>query len=301
LKILILIFFFLLSLPSAWAYDWRDSTDKTIFEEYIETLSVAEFIKNKPTLELSYGYSQPSLSKTRYPDNFTPTFDLDFRYGFNRTTFRQLPGNMIYVAGEYLLIGNNSYFMKPAFVELKGNPTDAWRFGLGYANGYGYQFGENSRLVFYHGGNLLWNKVNIEFDSPEDDKYDYLSKFDETSRFGHSFEVGVKYQFMSVVHLKAGYEHAIFFPGYNFPKWIGSFGPELVIQRIIDFVALRRADANPKNFPLLVTAIKGVVSFALYEFRRNQAYWPYKSDQPLNYDTFKIGMSFVFDASVNSD
>jgi hypothetical protein len=295
LRIFISIILLFIASESCFAYDWRDSADVSIFDEYIETLSVAEFIKNKPTLEIAYGYSQPSLSKLRYQDDFTPAFEIDFRYGFTRTTYRQLPANVIYVAGEYLIISNNSTFLKPSFADFEGNPTDAWRFGLGYANGYGYQFSDNSRLVFYHGGNLLWNKVNIEYDKPEDDKFNYLSKFDETTRFGNSFEIGVRYQFMSVVHLKAGYEHAIYFPGYDFLAWTGSYIPELLVQRIIDFVAFRRADSNPKNFPLLVTAVKGMVSFALYEFRRNQGYWPFRSDQPLNFDTFRLGFTFVFD------
>jgi hypothetical protein len=294
LKLLIIISFLVLSVHSSVAYEWRDTT-KSIFEEYIETLSVAEFIKNRPTLELTYGFSQPTLSKTRYPDDFTSTFDIDFRYGFTRTTYRQLPANLIYVAGEHVIIATNSYFLKPSFMEFEGNPTDAWRFGLGYANGYGYQLGADSRLVFFHGGNILWNKVNIEFDTPEDDKYNYLSKFNETMRFGHSFEIGVKYQFLSFAHLKAGYEYAIFFPGYEFPEWIGSFTPEILIQRIIDFIAIKRSKDNPANFPIIVTAVKGIVSFAFYELRRNQAYWPFESDQPMNYDTFKLGFSFVFD------
>jgi len=97
-----------------------------------------------------------------------------------------------------------------------------------------------------------------------------------------------------VLYFNASYEHTLIFPAHLVWKWFGSRGIELAAQRMIDRFAYEYREQFRDNLPILNFLLKTGISYIIYEQRRGSMNFPFKSGEPMNYDTFKMGLSFVF-------
>lgn len=284
-------------ITSLFAYIGHAKNDTSRISEidnFLNKLKYPKEVKNNYFLELYYGLELPGFGG-QFNTPIVKAFSLDLRYGFLRldTSFTQI-GNY-YFASEYTFLRNTSSYLKLDRKKItNGVTTDAWCFGFGYSNGYGYSLKDKTKFTLYNSGTINWTKVDIEnFPSnPSDSNIAVL--FDEEFRFGTSFDCGLLIDVMPVLKFDIGYEHQIIFPRHLALKWLGSSSLELLIQRAIDLYGIEVINLNRSNLPAVNFLIKNAISFLFYEFRRHQMNWPFKSETPMNYDNMRIGLKLVF-------
>jgi hypothetical protein len=293
-KIIFAVFSLLfLSCSVSICRDTHDSTD-TEFEQFLKKLKYPKGISNNHMLELSYGLSLPGFSGN-FQSHLVKAFSLGIRYGFVRLdSISTLPGNL-YFASEYTSLDNESSHLKLNREKItEGLTTDAWRFGFGYSNGYGYNLDADSRFILYNSGNLVWTKVDFENYPSNPADSSVFALYDDVFRFGTSFDMGIITDLMPYLKFDLNYEHQIIFPRHLVLKWLGSSSIELFVQRFIDLYGIERLNLDSKSLPLANFILKNAVSLLFYEFRRHQMNWPFPSEAPMNYDNVKIGLKLVF-------
>ncbi|OGU18338.1 MAG: hypothetical protein A2X61_05885 [Ignavibacteria bacterium GWB2_35_12] len=290
--------FFLFFLISTCIYSFSQNKNDTAkisdFGQFLNKLKYPEDVKNSYMLELSYGLSLPGFGG-KFSTPIVKAFSLDIRYGFVRLdSIFTLPHNY-YFASEFAFLRNASSHLKLNREKItSGVTTDAWCFGFGYSNGYGYTPNDDSKFTLYNSGTINWSKVDIE-NFPSNPADSNIAKlYDEEFRFGTSFDCGFIVDVIPVLKFDLGYEHQIIFPRHLAWKWLGSSSIELFFQRAIDLYGIEILKLDNKNLPIINFIIKNAVSFIFYEFRRHQMNWPFKSETPMNYDNMKIGLKFVF-------
>ncbi|MFC2131776.1 hypothetical protein ACFLSQ_10105 [Bacteroidota bacterium] len=268
--------------------------EPTSFDKFIERIEYSKNVKNHNIIGIFYGYSGFSYQHKDIFSKLAPAFLTEVQYGFTRMEENYLKSGLVHFASETAFLGNYSSHMTLKQLKSEGKTTDCWRFGFNFSNGYGYDSGKIGRILLYHSGSIAWYK--IDFENPgesvkEQQRYDV---FDEKFRFGSSFGTGVRHYFYDGFSLDIGYEHSLVFPKFLTGKWMTSAFTELLIQRTIDFFAEDLINKHKDYFPVYNFFIKNAVSMAFYELRRNQMNWFFDSEPPVNYDRFRLGLSFTF-------
>ena len=266
----------------------------TGFEKFIRRFEYSKNIDNKNLIEIHYGYSFFSYPNKQVKSRLSNVFLLEIRYGFQRIEEKYKKSQFPYFSSESIFIGNYSSHMSIKQWLDGGKTTDDWRFGFDYRNGLGYNFGKSSNIIFYHSGNIIWNKIDFENlgeTRAEQRRFDIL---DEEYKFGSSFGTGISYLPSDYLSLNCGYEHTLVFPQHLVLKWMVSSFTELLIQRTIDYFGVDYIKQFPKYFPIINVIVKNTVSLLFYELRRKQMNWFFSTREPANYDSFKIGISYIF-------
>ena len=294
LKLIIVIYFLFSILNTTLCYGKNDSSRISEIDRILNKLKFSESVKNNYFLELYYGLNLPGFGGY-FNTPIVKAFSLDLRYGFVRIDTSFTPLGNYYFASEFTFLRNTSSYLKLDRKKItNGVTTDAWCFGFGYSNGYGYSFKDNTKFTLYNSGNINWSKVDIEnFPSNPIDS-NTASLYDEEFRFGTAFDCGLIIDVLPVLKFDLGYEHQIIFPRHLALKWLGSSGLELIIQRTIDLYLIDLLNLNRSQLPAVNFLLKNAVSFLFYEFRRHQMNWPFKSEIPLNYDNMRIGVKLIF-------
>lgn len=249
-------------------------------------------LKNFPTVDFSIGYSQADFSDMTISTEITPIYSMELKYGFTRFYPVGDLDNVFYYASETVSIGDYTSHLKPRSIVNKGITTDNWRFGFGYKNGYGFQF-DDKKMIFYHGSNLNWSNIDVELDK-ELITSNVLTQVDETTRFGNSFEIGMKMQLSKTVNIDLCHESTLVFPDFPFGKWALCSFSELAVQRTIDFFGDKILTANQKYYPIVNALAKYGVSYLFNRFKRSDIF-SNGNDKWFAYTSFKIGFTFIFE------
>jgi hypothetical protein len=293
----LLIMFFLSCTAGSLSADGIDSveSESALRRLLYQIYSGNNAVLNRPTVEIAYGASSLTLPVEGFKGTIAPTYSTELRYGFTRLNEYMPASGVFHYAGEYVSMMNQSSNMsllsKPPSDETI---SDYWRFALSSVNGYGYNDGVLKGLTFIHAGRITWAELDIMLPTPfpEDDKY--FDKIDEKTKFGIAFESSIKYRLSDVIFVNLSYEHNLIYPNFSFGQWILGSGTELMLQRGVDFVGFSYMYDNPKLYPVANFAVKTLISFVLYELRRENQFIPFYSDTPYSYDGFKLGMTFAF-------
>ena len=96
------------------------------------------------------------------------------------------------------------------------------------------------------------------------------------------------------VELNASYERSIVFRRHLFWKWLGSALIETAGQVAVDKFVDEIMDSTPCAGPIVSFVLKNALAYGAYELRMQKMNWPFKSEPPLSYDQFKVGINFVF-------
>ena len=292
---LIYILATLLLIVSAVKAEEKDSENgDSNFDKFLKRLyDRPVFVKNRPTLMLLYGYSGLSFAGNTFSTDIAPVYPLEFIYGFTRFDERLDVDGIIRYDSEFAFLRNVSSHLKPDNVTPEGITTDAWEFGIGITDGFGYLPG-GRKLILYHSGAWKWSRIDVEFlpAIPEDRRR--MARYDEEYRFGTFWRGGIRAEIASPLYLDVGYEHTVISPDFHFLKFTGSWLIENISQRWVDFVEMELIEVHGENWPWFNWIVKNGLSFALYELRRNNVYWPFESREPLNYDSFRVGFTFIF-------
>ncbi len=293
IKIKFIVIIFLLS--AFCAHSKNEEGEPTLWDKILDKYwNIPTHLQNSPTIEINYGLAQPQFVNIDFSGKLAMAYSLDLKYGFTRFYgFKELPGNFYY-ASEFAFASNQSSHLKFPQFPYQGLTTDSWRFGLGYRNGYGYEFANLSRLILYHSSSLIWTAVDFEGSGNSPGDSATIKKYDETTRFGQSFEAGAMYSLSGMVYLNAGVENQIVFPRHNFGQWLVPLFGELIIQRTIDFFGDDLLKANKLSYPILNAVLKYTISYILYTLKRNDMNWPFESASPMTYTTYKLGITLMF-------
>lgn len=250
----------------------------------------------KPTIEMTYGNSNIGIKSFGKLSNrsFSNTGSAELKLSYS--SMNEFNDYVVKYSNRFFFVSNNSTDLiskKGASADIS---SDLWRFGFGHQSGYGYKIGP-SAIVPYTSNSFMWSRV--EWNLPvngglTNEDMNTLNLFNNSFRFGSMTESGIKVQLVPLFTLNAGYERAIIFPRYLIWKHMGSLIVEAAAQGMVDMFAGEVMDSSPAAGPIVNFLLKSGVSYAVYQLRREKMNWPFKSAEPLTYDTWKVGMTFTF-------
>lgn len=295
-RYLLIIFFFSipagsLSADAADSLESESALRRLLYQIYSGNNSVL----NRPTIEIAYGPSTLTLPLRSFKGAIAPTYSSEIRYGFTRLNEYMPASGVFHYAGEYLSMMNQSSNMSMFDKPPKDKTvTNYWRFALSSVNGYGYNEGVLNGLMFSHAGRITWGEIDLMLPTAfaADDRY--FKKFDEEIKFGIAFESSLKFRLTDAIFINLSYEHNLIYQDFSFGQWLVGSGTELILQRSVDFFGFMYMYDYPKLYPVANFALKTLISLALYKYRRDKQFSPFKSDVPFSYDGFKFGMTFAF-------
>ena len=121
-----------------------------------------------------------------------------------------------------------------------------------------------------------------------------LDRYDGAFRFGTASEGGVRIEIANTVSLDAGFEASVIFPRHLFWKQLISFAIESGGQGAVDFFVDEVMDNSPAAGPIVNFVLKNALSYGFYLLKKDSMNWPFETEKPLTYETFKMGVSFTF-------
>lgn len=263
--------------------------------ELVET-DWADWLKGRPTIAMRYGFAETDR------DGFTADFGksgaLDLQLGY--TNIRPFRGydHLVKVGANWISFANFSTDIaseKPSASELE---SKAWRFAFGHSEGSGYSLGSHEGMILpYNSWSMGWSVSEID----EEDTATLSNKnkraikpFDNDTRFGTSWEGGLRIAPARILAFEAGYEQGIVFPRTKFWFWAMSTILEEVAMGAIDEFIDSIADTSPRSAPVVGFLLKTGLDFGLYELRKDKMNWPFDTAPPMTYDTFKFGICVTF-------
>lgn len=264
-----------------------DSSDSFEFDFNWERDGFA--LKGSPTISLSYGQSQ--IKHKDFSSDITKPNLLELKLGYTSIYPYKYSADILKYKFNYTFIGN--YFTKNKNDNSGNITTDMWRFGFGWATGYGYDLGESS-IIPYHSTSLAWSRVNFK-DAPLSlDDALIADRYNESFRFGTGAEAGIKFKIIPLVSLDVSYERSIIFERHLFWKWAGSGIIEAASQGMLGHFIGKIGKSSPFALPIVRVILKSALSYGIYELRQEKMNWPFNSAAPLSYDQFKLGVTFNF-------
>ncbi len=277
-------------------FDFKLDLDKTEFEDF----NLFRFLSgnDQPFMSVSFGITQPKIDKDAFTGNFSNNNFLEGKIGYSET--------MLHTNGKILKMEDDflgfKYSSEDLFTDEKENEkigSKRWVITWGDSKGYGWALSNNADLVLYSSDIFNWTRIDFNTENITDTtalpaikvKTDNIA---DDLRFGRSFEAGIRLRFFDNISLIAGYEQEQIFPRFKIWKWAGSEIIEAAISGLAsDFISkvIKRSSVGG---PIVNFIIKNGISYAFYELRRKDMNWPFKTEAPLVFDNFKIGVSFTF-------
>jgi len=294
---------FLFTNINLFAQDEKDSTESKWYNWGDHEWFHWEF-HGKPFIELNYGFGTPKQSKlvSKYAD--VGVAELKLGYASRDSYYEE---SIIQFHDKFAFASKLSADLKSSTATLGEMKSDLWRFGFANRTGYGYKMKDVS-ILLYHGEGFVWSKLDMK-DYPAQFYYalnppmsiddaihdtDILNRFHDAFRFGTVNEGGVKFEVASFVSLDAGYEMSVIFPRHLFWKHLGSYiiekGADGLLNHFIDEVA----DSSPYAGPIVDFVLRNGLSYAFFALKKDNMNWPFATEAPLTYETFKFGITFTF-------
>ena len=257
-----------------------------------------------PFIEVHYGLSTPK--QTNIFSKFANVAFGEIKLGYSNIDSVYDP-NIIELKDRYVFASRISSYLKSGSHNFDEMMSDMWRFGIGWRSGYGYKFGAIT-ITQYHSSGFAWSRVEMET-SPGDfwqltnppipyDKavndINILNRYQDSFRFGTVWEGGISLTILNAVSINSGYEAAVIFPRYMFWNHAGSFiieeGGLGLLDKFIDEIA----DRSPIAAPIVNFLLKNGYSYAFYTLKKSRMNWPFETEAPMTYETFKFGLTFTF-------
>jgi len=250
-----------------------------------------------PFIEVNYGIVEPKHKM--FSNNFHKLGMGEVKLGFNSRD--------VYFENYITEFDEKFFFVSNISKEFsnKNIASDvemaAWRFGFGSREGYGYRLGKAFSILPYHQGAFVWTR--LQYKQPDiltfapiltADDNEILNRYEDAFRFGTANEAGIMLEFGSLVSVNAAYETAVIFPRHVFWKHAGSLVIEGAGLAFIDYFVDEVMDSSPAAGPIVNFLLKNAYSFAMYSLKREDMNWPFATETPMTFETFKLGLSFRF-------
>lgn len=246
-------------------------------------------LKGSPTISLTYG--QSLIKHKDFNTDFAKPNLLELKLGYTSLYPSKYSEDILKYKFNHTFVGN--HFTKDKNNNSAEASTEMWRFGFGWATGYGYDLGESS-IIPYHSTSMSWSRMKFK-DGVADSNEAYIaSRFNESFRFGTAAEAGIRVQIIPLVSLDVSYERSIIFERHLFWKWAGSGIIEVAAQGMLDHFIRKIGSSSPGALPIVSFVLKSALSYGIYELRQEKMNWPFASASPFSYDQWKVGVTFSF-------
>ncbi len=258
----------------------------------------------KPFMELNYGLGIPKHDKL--VSKFADVGMLELKLGYV-TKEKFYEDDLIDFKEKYVFVSKIGSQLKKQDIALGNMETNLWRIGFAQRSGYGYDF-DDIKILPYHETGFAWSRLDVQtypaqfylavnpplsLDDARNDT-DILNRFHDANRFGTVWEGGARVEFVRHFSVNAGYEAAVIFPRHMFWKHAGSFIIEEVGLHLLDQFIDEVANSSPYAAPVINFILKNGFSYAFYTLKKEKMNWPFDTEAPLTYETFKLGVTFTF-------
>ncbi len=263
-----------------------------------------DFRFDRPFIELNYGFGQPKQEK--YNGDFSNIGLLEIKLGYLKERSHSYDilddRSESFFFGSKLASSLSNEDLKPDEFE-----STLWRFGLSTRSTLGY-YGKNISILPYHQEGFAWSRLETpeskypvlspaEIENlPSEEKNDYkiIERYRDAFRFGTVVEGGIRIEFVDFISLNAGYEAAVVFPRHLFWKHAGSYIIEKAGEGALKFFVNEITDSTPEAGPIVRFLLLNAYSYAFHVLKQESMNWPFATESPLTYETFKLGITFTF-------
>lgn len=250
----------------------------------------------KPTINILYGVNNKIDLKPLTGAEFEKPGIAEVRIGY--TELEERKSYLAEYDFSHIFVSSISTRINDAS-SVRNLEGESWRFGFGDEEGYAYKY-KGFAFIPYNGTTMQWSRLSL-YDAPgvgdaagtETDRV-LLNDFDNTIRFGTSAEAGLRVQLIPNLSVFGAYERSAIFRRHLFWKQTGSYLIEQIGYWLSEEFVDEVMETSPYVTPVLSFLLKGGISYAMYELREEKMAWPFNSEPPLMYDTFKFGVSFAF-------
>ncbi|HMS34136.1 MAG TPA: hypothetical protein PKC91_08615 [Ignavibacteria bacterium] len=245
---------------------------------------------SKPSIEISYGISNIRLNGDSY--DLANAGMIEVKLGFTSEIKSNFGENILKYKNRFLFLRNAS----SDNYSSSGNPgtfNDLWSFGLGNKEGYGVKPGSVSILP-YSSNSIAWSEISYPASMETVSENSALADFNNAFRFGTTTEAGINLQLSKGFSIQPEFEISDIFPRHLFGKQLMSSVIELGGLYLIDDFTKLIMSNTPVAGTFVNFILKNAYEYGFYQLRKNQMYWPFTSVAPLRYNTFKLGMTFIF-------
>jgi hypothetical protein len=263
-----------------WKWEWDD------FDEWTDWKS------KKPTISIDYGFSDISRTDMENPIANNNLIELKLGYAYKRTT--KYADYIDKSTFNYLFLNRNSTELAGGSDDPSEIKTNNWQFGTGWSSGYSYKMGENASITPFYTSSFTWTNLDFADDSLSPNEERIKQLYDETFRFGSSYETGLRIQATNLIALEGGYERSIVFERHLFWKWAGSAIIEAAGNGILDVFIKEVFKSSPSAGPIVFFILKSALGYGLYELRQDKMNWPFPSAPPIAMDNIKFGVTLTF-------
>lgn len=246
-----------------------------------------------PTIELSYGISKMDLNGL--DNNFSDVGQLELRLGYSFQNRSFYGKNTLKFVKDFAFLSYNSTDFAPKTFSDNDLSTEMWQFGVGSKEGYGIDLGA-VKFVPYTSSSLVWSRLNMQdysLSSNQND-IDKINRFNESFRFGTSFESGLDLQLSKMFSIQTQLNRTIVFERHLFGKHLVSLLIEAAGSVLLETFTDNVLENDPIAGTIVTFLLKSGYSFGLYQLRTQDMYWPYASAAPLSSLSLKFGTSFTF-------
>lgn len=273
------------------AQDSTETDDEWTWEEEWEEEWMT-WSNKKPTISLNYGFSDISRTDVQAP--FADNNLIELKLGYTNQNTSKYADNINRNSFNYLFLNNNTTGIAGGSETVADIETNNWQFGAGWSDGYGYKIGESASIIPYYTSSLTWTNLDFADDSLSENDERIKELYDETFRFGSSYESGVRIQATDLIALEGGYERSIVFERHLFWKWAGSGIIELAANGLLDVFIKEVFKSSPSAGPIVFFVLKSALGYGLYELRQEKMNWPFPSAPPIALDNIKFGVTLTF-------
>ncbi len=299
LLLLLLSFALLISSPNVFAQN-EDEQDKEDVEEdsiiEIDDDFDFEFDKDlvwfsgKPTIGVNYGFGKNS-HKGFLSDFAKPNY-LEVKFGYTTERNIKQSENVMRYKQRYLTLSDasNKLGKKAEAGEVE---LDVFKLGLGWADGYGYNWGKTG-IIFYNANGFAWSRLKTEQAPTNLNDLELLNYYEDNFRIGTGMEGGIKFQIVPEFVLTASYERGAVYPRLLFWKAAGSSIIENIGREWVEDFVHEILDSSPLATPIVDFILMNGYSYFIYEFRKENMNFPFNTASPFMFETYKVGLSFIF-------
>ena len=269
--------------------DWFNENNWDDFEVDFDFFD--PYFTKSPSVSLTYGIS--SMSIKDFSGSFADPSIPEIKLGYTTEKPVWEEEDIIDYKYSYLFLSNVS-------TDISGTPeankieSNLWRFGFGWANGYGYRLGSSSAVIPYNSYSFAWSRLDVKNFPANQNDINKLSMYNDSFRFGTGSEAGLKIKVIPLVNFDVAYERSVIFERHLFWKWAGSALIEGAGHWALDAFVDKIMDSSPYAAPVVGFVLKSALSYGIYELRQEKMNWPFSSSAPLSYDQVKFGVTFNF-------
>jgi len=265
--------------------------NENFYGDYIDD-NVIDFIyTSRPMIEVNYGIGSPNNKNVI--GEFSSVGSWDIKLG--KSELKNYDKILVDLSERYLFLSYLSSSTQNYSSTVNKILTDSYRFGFGTRDGIGYG-GKTLSFVPYISQDFVWTKLSEYSNATAIDETvldDYLGAF----RFGDRASYGLKMEIASMVQVNAFYETSVIYRRHLFWYWSGSFIVSQIGYNILSYFTDDIVDSSPILGPIFNFALKAGYLYGYHLLRQENMNWPFNSsgnEAPLTFETFNVGVSFVF-------